>query len=161
MKIIFLVLFAMSGLLVGCDREALQGLNLKINTEVKSDYDKEDTEIEEVEEVKDNIGESSTETDNNISSEVDPNPLESKTENNPSQSISENNTEVTNGIEKDPDEPMPFKEISNCSKSGITAKTNEIFYADNSHLKSIDSKDEKQMKIWKKIYSEVEKECNN
>ena len=43
-KILLLVLLSIS--LSGCDRDALQGLNLKINTEIKSDYDHEDKQKE-------------------------------------------------------------------------------------------------------------------
>lgn len=151
MKIIVSMLLIITTLIVGCDRETLDGLNLKINTEVNSDYDQEKSTSSETNKTK-------------VSTEVvekEEKPSESEQES--TQEVVENKEEkeVNKITENDPDQPMAFKEISKCSKAGITAKTNEIFYADNSQVKSIDSKNEKQLKAWKKIYTEVEKNCNN
>jgi FtsZ-interacting cell division protein ZipA len=157
MKIIVSMLLIISTLIVGCDRETLDGLNLKINTEVNSDYDKEKSTSAETNKTK-------------VSTEVvekEETPSEEKaseSEQESTQEVVENKEEkeVNKITENDPDQPMSFKEISECSKAGITAKTNEIFYADNPQVKSIDSKNEKQLQAWKKIfYTEVEKNCNN
>lgn len=151
MKIIVLMLLIISTLIVGCDRETLDGLNLKINTEVNSDYDKEkntsaETNKTEVVEKEETASEEKA----------------SESEQESTQEVVENKEEKEVKItENDPDQPMAFKEISECSKAGITAKTNEIFYADNPQVKSVDSKNDKQLKAWKKIYNEVEKNCNN
>lgn len=154
MKIIVLMLLAMSTLMIGCDRQTLDGLNLKINGEINSNYDKEKTTSAE---------KVSTEVAEKEEKSSEEKTLESKSEEESTQEVVENNQqkEVNQVRENDPDQPMAFKEIGECSKAGITAKTNEIFYADNTQVKSIDSKNEKQLKAWKKIYNEVEKNCNN
>jgi hypothetical protein len=154
MKIFVLMLLAISTLTVGCDRQTLDGLNLKINGEINSNYDKEKTTSEE---------KVSTEVAEKEEKSSEEKTLESKTEQESNQEVVGNNQqkEVNQITENDPDQPMAFKEIGECSKAGITAKTNEIFYADNTQVKSIDSKNEKQVKAWKKIYNEVEKNCNN
>ena len=38
-------------------------------------------------------------------------------------------------------------------------KKNQAFYAKNSQVKSIDSKNKEQVKAWKKIYKEFEAKC--
>lgn len=158
MKIFVLLMLSLSTLLVGCDRDTLNGLNLKINADIKSSYDKE------VEEIKKD--QSSEKTDNKASEMVEnftktvQKTIETTKEDKSTPEVAKNKSTTISNTENDPDAPMAFKEITQCSKAGITAKTNEIFYADNSHLKSIDSKNEQQLKAWKKIYSEVEKECN-
>jgi hypothetical protein len=156
MKIIVSMLLIISTLTVGCDRQTLEGLNLKINAEVNSDYDKEKSASAENDSTELRTG-NKTET-----SSVGKR-LESKSEKESTPEVAEKKQEkeINKVTENDPDEPMAFKEIRECSKAGITAKTNEIFYADNNQVKSIDSKNEKQLKVWKKIYSEVEENCNN
>ncbi|BAQ60588.1 hypothetical protein GM3708_994 [Geminocystis sp. NIES-3708] len=148
------MLLIISTLIVGCDRQTLDGLNLKINAEVNSEYDKDknlseeenQTQVTEKEEISSEEKTSTSESDKELTTEIVNNKQEKEEE-----KITEN----------DPDQPMAFKEINECSKAGITSKTNEIFYADNPQVKSIDSKNEKQVKAWKKIYNEVEKNCNN
>ncbi|MGI0482090.1 hypothetical protein ACN4EE_15055 [Geminocystis sp. CENA526] len=158
MKIFVLVMLSLSTLLVGCDRDALDGLNLKINADIKSSYDKEAEEIKK--------DQSSEKTDKTPSEMVEnltktvQKTIETKKEEISNSEVANKKSVGSSNTENDPDAPIPFKEITECSKAGITAKTNEIFYADNSHLKSIDSKNEQQLKQWKKIYSEVEKNCN-
>lgn len=157
MKIFFLMVLSLTTLLVGCDRATLDGLNLKVNADIKSGYDKEsettnnkkssDTSLEITDKTPSEMAESFTKAVQKT--------IETKTE-----KVAENKPVAENNIKSDADEPMPFKEIAQCSKSGITAQTNEIFYADNSNVKSIDSKNEKQVKAWKKIYNQVEKDCN-
>lgn len=165
MNKIFAVLLLISSLMmVGCDRATLDGLNLKINTEVQSDYDDETNEDEnnnqnENENNEAQSSESPSENNaTNATAEVEENQESASdtqtTETSETQSAQQNET-----AENDPDAPMPFKEIPECSKSGITAKTNEIFYADNPQVKSIDSKNQKQVKEWERIYAQVEKEC--
>lgn len=151
MKIIVLMSLIISTLIVGCDKQTLDGLNLKINAEVNSKYDQ----------------------DKNSSAEENQAQVEktsSETKASTSESNQESNTKIVDNsqakeeekiTQNEADQPMAFKEISECSKSGITSKTNELFYADNPQVKSIDSKNEKQIKAWKKIYNEVEKSCNN
>ncbi|MBL1210283.1 hypothetical protein [Geminocystis sp. GBBB08] len=156
MKIIIWMLLIISTFMVGCDanstqsvRQTLEGLNLKINAEIKSDYDKEKKASEEIKKAEEESTSTSTEK------------AEVKSDNE-SQVVDQKASEkVEDRTENDEDKPMAFKEITECSKAGITAKTNEIFYAENSQVKSIDSKNEKQLKAWKKIYGEVEKDCNN
>ncbi|WP_017296068.1 hypothetical protein [Geminocystis herdmanii] len=162
MKIFFLMVFGLSTLLVGCDRATLDGLNLKVNADIKSGYDKESEEAN-----KDQSSETSIEMTDKTPSEMAESltkavqkTIETKKETQSTEKVAENKPVSENNVKNDADEPMPFKEIAQCSKAGITAKTNEIFYADNSNVKSIDSKNEKQVKAWKKIYSQVEQECN-
>jgi hypothetical protein len=162
MKIFFLMVLSLSTFLLGCDRATLDGLNLKINADIESDYDKESETTNN-----DQSSETSAETTNNNPSDMAENvteeeekTMEAKQEEQTTENLGENQNVAENNINNEADAPMPFKEIAQCSKAGITAKTNEIFYADNSNVKSIDSKDEKQVKAWKKIYSEVEKDCN-
>lgn len=156
MKIFFLMVLSLTTLLVGCDRATLDGLNLKVNADIKSGYDKKSETTSN-----DKSSETASETTDKTASEMTENPtktvqktMETKEEAQSTENVAENN------VKSDADEPMPFKEITECSKAGITAQTNEIFYANNSNVKSIDSKNEKQVKAWKKIYSEVEKDCN-
>lgn len=162
MKIFFLIALSLSTLLVGCDRATLDGLNLKVNADIKSGYDKESEEANN-----NKSSESSIETTDKTPAQMAENftkavqkTIETKIEDKSAEKVVENKPVAQNNIESDADEPMAFKEIAECSKAGITAKTNEIFYADNSQVKSIDSKNEKQVKAWKKIYSQVEKQCN-
>ncbi len=153
MKIIASMLLIISTFIVGCDREALDGLNLKINAEVNSNYDKDKNSSPE----KTNTEASTTKQENQS---IDKSEVKSNNESSSAISDNQSSQKIDNVIENDVDKPMEFKEIKECSKAGITAKTNEIFYADNSQLKSIDSKNEKQLKQWKTIYTQVEKECN-
>lgn len=159
-KIFAVLLFISSFIMVGCDRATLDGLNLKINAEVQSDYDDETNEKKNNNENKNENKEtksSESSSENNAKAEVEKpesTVVTQKEETSKTPSAQENNT-----AENDPDAPMPFKEIPECSKSGITAKTNEIFYADNPQVKSIDSKNQKQVKEWQRIYAQVEKEC--
>jgi hypothetical protein len=162
MKIFFLMVLSLSTFLIGCDRATLDGLNLKINADIKSDYDKKSETTNN-----DQSSETPSETTNNTPSEIAENltkavqeTINTTKQEQSLQKVGENQPVEENKSKSDVDEPMPFKEITECSKAGITAKTNEIFYADNSNVKSIDSKNEKQVKAWKKIYSEVEKDCN-
>ncbi len=144
MKNIALILLVFSTLITSCDRDTLKGLNLKINAEVKSDYD----ETANPEKEKISIEEQNT-IETKKSPEVEANNIESKP------------TTVKKVRQvADPDAPIAFKEIKDCSEAAIRAKTNEKFYGDNSQLKSIDSKNKKQVKEWEKIYQEMEKACN-
>lgn len=164
MKIFFLIVLSLSTLLGGCDRATLDGLNLKINADLKSDYDKKSEEVNK-NQSSDNAGENSEKTPAQMAenfTKAVKKTIETKIEEKPTDDkVTEDKPVAENNIKNDPDEPMPFKEIAECSKAGITAKTNEIFYANNSQVKSIDSKNEKQVKAWKKIYSQVEAECKN
>ncbi|NCO78318.1 MAG: hypothetical protein GW795_04060 [Cyanobacteria bacterium] len=157
MKIIVSMLLIISTFVVGCDREALDGLNLKINAEVNSNYDKDKDKDKNSSPEKTNTEASITKQENQS---IDKSEVKSNNESSSAISDNQSSQKVDNVIENDVDKPMEFKEIKECSKAGITAKTNEIFYADNSQLKSIDSKNEKQLRQWKNIYAQVEKECN-
>ena len=126
-------------LITGCDRNTLSGLNLKINAEVKSDYEEKQTSAQK---------HNSTQ-------------VEAKKE----IKTPELKTEATKKIVEvretnNPDAPLAFNEIRQCSEADIIAKTNEKFYAKNAQLKSVDSKNKEQVKQWKKIYQQVEKSCN-
>jgi len=160
MNKIFAVLLLISSLMiVGCDRATLDGLNLKINTEVQSDYDDEDNEDDNENENEGNESQSSqSPSENNATAQVEEN-QESASENQNSEASQPQSAQKNDTAENDPDAPMPFREIAECSKAGITAKTNEIFYADNPQVKSIDSKNQKQVKEWERIYAQVEQEC--
>lgn len=166
MNKIFAVLLLMSSvMMVGCDRATLDGLNLKINTEIKSDYNeqknqnKEDQERGNKENETSETESSQPPSENNATATIDKN-QESASESQTKETAETQTAQQNNTAENDPDAPMPFKEIPECSKAGITAKTNEIFYADNPQVKSIDSKNQKQVKEWKRIYAQVEQECN-
>lgn len=150
MRIALLLVILVSSLMTGCDRNTLQGLNLKFNGEIKSDYEENSDSNQNQTKYNTEIKpEQSQEPANNQSEpEIVPDTLKNK----PIQQV--NNTK-----DSDPDAPMAFKPISDCTKSGITAKTNEIFYSNNSQVKSIDSKDEKQLKAWQEIYNKVEASC--
>lgn len=137
--------------MTGCDRTTLEGLNLKINADIKSGYDNDNASKEKS--APENPGEGETETTPRMS-EREKEDIPTNLQNKPIVEV--NNTKVS-----DPDAPMAFEDIPQCSKSGITAKTNEIFYANNGQVKSIDSKNEAQVKQWKKIYGEIEKNCNS
>jgi hypothetical protein len=147
MKSIFLGLVLISSLLGACDRQTLDGLNLKMKAEFNSDY------------------ESSSEVENEESKPMtnDNSPFPSETlKNQPIKEVnveSESKSASKPKLEPESDQPIAFKPLQDCSPSGITAKTNEIFYSQNSQVKSVDSKNEQQMKQWKKIYAEVEAKC--
>ena len=121
-------------LIAGCDRYALSGLNLKINAEVKSDYEEKTTKITE-----------------NYSPQV-----EEKKERETSRQTKIIKVRETDGL----DAPLAFKSIEECSEADIRGKTNKKIYAKNAQLKSIDSKNEEQIKQWEKIYQEIEESCN-
>lgn len=174
-------LLVASVFLAGCDRQALEGLNLKINAEIKSGYEKgKETASPQTQQDSQTVSPGNHNTnrevtgqtpqqqpDNTVTSQLKGNNKASdKTENtppsspSPSQEATTESTEVQVKVkESDPDAPMPFKEIPECSPAGITAKTNEIFYARNPQIKSIDPKNPEQMKQWKEIYAQEAKKC--
>lgn len=135
-----LLLSLSSLILVGCDKEALDGLNIKINADIKSDYEKEKV------------------TENNQSPEVKAtsetkSPAENvKVENNQN-TVTNNQTTMVDG-----DQPMPFKAIAQCTPAGITVATNEQFYA-NSGVKSVNSKNTEELKKWQELYDKIEAQC--
>ncbi|MBF2055638.1 MAG: hypothetical protein IGQ45_00150 [Cyanobacterium sp. T60_A2020_053] len=139
-KAVLLLLSLSSFILISCDKEALDGLNIKINADIKSDYEKEKA------------------TENSQSSEVTAtsetkSPVENaKTENNQN-AITNNQTTMVDG-----DQPMPFKAIAECTPAGITVTTNEQFYA-NSGVKSVNSKNSEELKKWQELYNKIEAEC--
>jgi len=49
--------------------------------------------------------------------------------------------------------------LKDCSEAGITAKTNELFYADNPDLESINSQDRQKVEEWKSIYHQIKSKC--
>ncbi len=143
MKITILILSFLSFALVGCDRETLEGLNIKINADINSDYKNNNEELKT-----DSQSASSTNNDN------------SETPSSDSTNDSSNSKIVTNNSVSDPDVPMPFRTIADCSPSGITMKTNETYYASRGQVKSINSKDVQELKEWKEMYGKFEAECN-
>jgi hypothetical protein len=159
MKPIFLALILVTSVLGGCDRETLQGLNIKFQGEVNTDYDSSSDGEAQKSEVGGNESNPTTRDNSPSPSEKIKNqPVkevkrESQLDSEP-KSVSEQPT-----LQPDSDQPIAFKPMENCSPSGITAKTNEIYYSKNSQVKSIDSKNEKEMSEWKKIYAEVEAKC--
>jgi len=134
MKITIVIISLLSLTLVGCDKETLDGLNININADIKSDYNKEEVT-----------------TDNQSNPDSTENVVGT-----PSNQISNNNSTANNS---DPDAPLPFRPISDCSPSGITMKTNETFYAGRGQVKSIDSKNEQELKAWREMYAKFEAEC--
>ena len=154
MKTIVLALLAVSTLITSCDRDTLNGLKVKIDAEVKSEYDEGSNSSETVTEKNTSVETQTTtkiETEESNSNQVTA--KEDKTE-----SVVSNSTKKVSK-ESDPDAPMAFNKITDCSDAGIRAKTNEAFYAKNSQVKSIDSKNKEQVKAWKKIYKEFESKC--
>ena len=147
MKIITLVLLAISALITSCDRDTLSGLKVKVDAEVETGYDNDKDSTKTVVETKQSV---TTEVSDNRTIEI-----ENKTEPVATKSTSK----ITK--EPDPDQPMAFNQITNCSTAGIRAKTNEIFYSENSQVKSIDSKNKEQVKAWKKIYQKIEAQCES
>lgn len=152
MKTILIAVVIVSSLLGGCDRDTLQGLNLKFKGEINSDYQQKEANNE------DSSQSNSPVTENTPSREEKPNNGEKNTSevrgNKPVK-------EVNNQSNSDPDAPLPFNPLKDCSDSGINAKTNEIFYANNGNVKSINSKNEEEVKEWKSIYNEVKSKCQN
>jgi hypothetical protein len=146
MKILLIAVTTISTLLVGCDRQTLQGLNLKFRAELNSNYDN---------------SEAKTQPQSESNSPVAENPVSSQDSatNRPSAETFPNQPVREIKAESDPDGPLPFKPLKDCSEAGITAQANKIFYASNPNLKSIDSKDEQQVKEWKAIYRQLEQKC--
>ena len=156
MKTIVLALLAISTLITSCDRDTLNGLKVKIDAEVKSEYDEGSNSSETVTEKNTSVETQTTtkvETEESNSNQVTA--KEDKTE---TESVVSNSTKKVSK-ESDPDAPMAFNKITDCSDAGIRAKTNEAFYAKNSQVKSIDSKNKEQVKAWKKIYKKFEAKC--
>ncbi|MBE9222248.1 hypothetical protein IQ215_06010 [Cyanobacterium stanieri LEGE 03274] len=136
MKKTILILFVLSFTLVGCDRATLDGLNLRINADIRSDYDKQE--------------ETSENSNNN-----------SESNNNPNINTSSPNNHNTSNVVNDPDGGIPFNPIANCSPSDITRRTNEEFYSSRGQVKSIDSKNQEEVNAWKEIYGRIETECQS
>ncbi len=164
MKKLVILLIITSTLLGGCNKELLDGLNLKFKGEFNSDY-KEKTEQENQ-----NFSQSDRQTNNHTSDKIDDevipeNSSEKVEENQPELFRKKPVTEVNNSSNQDstndPDAPMAFKQLKECTEAGITAKTNEEFYSQNPNLKSIDSKNPQQLKAWKSLYQEIQQECDN
>lgn len=156
MKNIVVLLLIASSLLVGCDRDTLNGLNVKVQGELNTDY--KDQEDEEVKSENQNNSSSSNSkvTENNPSSQPESKNVEDKTpeafENKPVK-------EVKNESNVDPDAPLAFLPQKDCSEAGIRKKTNKAFYSKNEQVKSIDSKNKEQVKEWKSIYNQMKEKC--
>ncbi|AFZ47962.1 hypothetical protein Cyast_2009 [Cyanobacterium stanieri PCC 7202] len=136
MKKTILILSILSFALVGCDRDTLDGLNLRINADIRSDYDREEQTTDNPSNPSNNTSENS----NNSTSNTNP-----------------NNT--TSTVINDSDSAMPFNPIANCSPSDITRRTNEEFYGSRGQVKSIDSKNQEEVNAWKEIHNRIEAEC--
>jgi hypothetical protein len=150
MKITLVAIAIVSSLLVGCDRQILKGLNIKFQGEIKSDY--QDSESQN----QDSSPSNSAITENNPSNQEKSNNLENDT---PEVFRNQPLREVKRESTSDPDAPLAFKPLKDCSDAGITAKTNELFYAANPNLKSINSQDREKVAEWKSIYNQVKGKC--
>lgn len=148
MKIMIIAMVVISTFLGGCNRETLDGLNIKVKGELNSDYNDNKKENEN--------SSKSTNTENTASPE---NELEEKNQETPNIIKNQQVIEVKNN--SNPDAPLPFYPIKDCSESGIVAETNKIFYAQNQNVKSIDSKNKEQMNKWKTIKNKVKNKCEN
>jgi hypothetical protein len=152
MKIILIAIVIVSSILGGCDRQTLDGLNLKFKGELNSDYKNSQTETK-------NSSESQSNTEEKTSSKEEVANNETK---NTSEVVSNKEVkEVQETSNSNPDAPLPFKQVKECSDAGIIAETNKIFYAQNPNVKSINSKNEEQVKAWKLIKNEVKEKCEN
>jgi hypothetical protein len=152
MKITLIWVAILSTFLTGCDREMLKGLNLKFQGELSSDYKQEDGENQE------------SSQSNSSGTEINPSQAESSNEvENKAPEVFRNQPvqEVKNESNYDPDAPLPFNVLKDCSQAGMTAQTNKIFYAQNSNLKSINSKNEQQVKQWKSIFNQIKSKCES
>ncbi|MGY6530977.1 MAG: hypothetical protein ACXITR_13720 [Cyanobacterium sp.] len=137
MKKSTLILSVLSFALVGCDRNTLDGLNLRINADIRSDYDKQEQ-----------------------TSENPSNPINNSSENtNNSSPTTPNNNPSSGSVVNDADGGIPFKPIANCSPSDITKRANEEFYSSRGQVKSIDSKNQEEVSAWKEIHGRIEAEC--
>lgn len=132
MKKTILILSILSFALVGCDRTTLDGLKLRINADIKSDYEQE----EETPENPANPSNNNSQINNNSTP---------------------NNT--TSNVVNDPDRGIPFNPIADCSPSDITRRTNEEFYSSRGQVKSIDSKNQEEVNAWKAIHNKIEAQC--
>lgn len=137
MKKTIVILSLLSLTLVGCDRDTLDGLNIRINADIQSDYEREQEATENP----------SNSSDNNVQ--------------NPQNNSNDINSNPNNGsgVVNDPDAPMPFSAIADCSPSSITQRTNEEFYSSRGQVKSIDSRNEQEMSAWKEIHGRIEAQC--
>lgn len=138
MKKTILILSILSFALIGCDRDTLDGLNLKINADIRSDYEKE-------QQTTDNPSNPSNNTSENT--------------NNPTSNTNSNPNTTTGTVVNDPDSAMPFNPIANCSPSDITRRANEEFYSSRGQVKSIDSKNQEEVNAWKEIHNRIEAQC--
>ena len=143
MKALIITLTIFSTFLSACDRQTLEGLRLRFQADIKSDYDEEK--------------ETTTypEKSNQTASQSEEKP--EKWSDQPAPEV-QSSGEVQ-PASADPDRPLPFRPLKPCSESGIVAQTNEIFYQRHPQLKSINSKNKQQMKEWKSIQTEVEQKC--
>jgi hypothetical protein len=144
MKIIIIAMVVISSFLVGCNRETLDGLNIKVKGELNSDYEDSKT---------------GNQNSSKSTSPENENQLEEK--NNETPNIIKNQPVIEVNNNSNPDAPLPFYPIKDCSESGIVAETNKIFYAQNKNTKSIDSKNAEEIKKWKSIKNQVKNKCEN
>ena len=152
MKITLIGIAFLATFLTACDKELLNGLNIKFQGEVNSNYKDSERNNSDLSASQSN----STATENKSSSEENSNIIESEK---PETFRNKPVREVNNQSNSDPDAPLPFYSLKDCSDAGITAKTNEVFYAKNPNLKSISSKNQQQVKEWKSIYQEIQNQC--
>lgn len=152
MKIILTAILLISSVLSGCDRQTLDGLNLKFKGELNSDYKNSQTETKNSSESQSTVPEKTTSEQEKANNET----------HNTSETVSnKEDKEVKETSNSDPDSPIPFKQVKECSDAGIIAETNKIFYAQNPNVKSINSKNEEQIKEWKLIKNEVKEKCES
>lgn len=149
MKALIIALTIFSTLLTGCDRQTLDGLRLRFEADVQSDYEDPESEPNS----QSQSSQSSQPSESSESSESSEAASEQE-ERSPKQAV----RQVKSG--PDPDEAPPFNPLEACSKGGIIAQTNKIFYKNNPQVKSIDSKNKEQMKKWEQIQIQVQEDCS-
>jgi hypothetical protein len=143
MKNVLLVLSACATLLIGCDRQTLEGLRLNFQAQVNSNYDQ--SQASQADKSKQSTQAAPPQESHNLN----PNPVAPD---------SQPASEVKSGA--DPDTAAPFNPLDSCSQGGIVAQTNEQFYKAHPQLKSIDSKDKQLVKEWKTIHAQVKEKCS-
>jgi hypothetical protein len=143
MKSLLLILSACATLLIGCDRQTLDGLRLNFQAQVKSNYDQSQPSQQ-------------NQSDTSKPSTQAAPPQESN-EVNPVARDAQPSSAVQSSA--DPDAAAPFNPLDSCSTGGMVAQTNEQFYKQHPELKSIDSKDKQLVKAWKTIHAQVKEKC--
>lgn len=149
MKALFIALTIFSTLLTGCDRQTLDGLRLGFQADFKSDY--EDKGNEPTSQTQPSQSSQPSQSTQLSQSSQPASQQEEKSQNQPVREVKS---------EPDPDQAPPFRPLEACSKGGIIAQANKIFYKKNPQVKSIDSKNKEQVNKWEQIHGQVEQKCS-